>query len=138
MCSSSNKRHIPCLKLWILKIGFFGPKIFFQEKLVMRYLSTHKSSHFIIGFSSQLKMNENFENRSECVGRFSKFLLSCVSFPIYSQILSCSTLLQFARVSVPVLAPVICNLSCKFPNLITFLSSCSWLHLPGLFNLFLL
>ena len=67
MCSFSKKRHIPGLKLRILKIGFFGPKIFFQEKLVMRYLSTHKSSHFIIGFSSQLKMNENFENRSECM-----------------------------------------------------------------------
>ena len=67
MCSSSKKRHIPCLKLWILKIGFFGPKIFFQEKLVMRHLSTHKSSYFIIGFSSQLKMNENSENRSECI-----------------------------------------------------------------------
>ena len=40
------------------------------------------------------------------VGRFSKIFLLCVSFPIYFQILSCSTLLQFARVSVPLQAPV--------------------------------
>ena len=40
------------------------------------------------------------------VGRFSKNFLSCVSFPLYIQILSCSTLLQFIRVSVPFQAPV--------------------------------
>ena len=40
------------------------------------------------------------------VGRFSKKSLSCVSFPLYFQILSCSTLLQFARVSIPLQAPV--------------------------------
>ena len=66
-CVLSARKDIPCLKLWILKIGFFGPKIFFQEKSVMRHLSTHKSSYFVIGFSFQLKMNENSENRSECV-----------------------------------------------------------------------
>ena len=32
----------------------------------MRYLSTHKSSYFIMGFSSQLKVNEKSENKSEC------------------------------------------------------------------------
>ena len=39
--------------------------------------------------------------------RFSTFFLSCVSFPIYFQILSCLTLLQFARVSIPLQAPVL-------------------------------
>ena len=40
------------------------------------------------------------------VGTFSKFFLSCDSFPIYFKILSCSTLLQFARISVPLQVPV--------------------------------
>ena len=39
------------------------------------------------------------------VVRFSNFF-SCVSFPIYFQILSCSSLLQFARVSMSLQAPV--------------------------------
>ena len=41
------------------------------------------------------------------VSRFSKIFLSCVIFPIYFQILSCSTLLQFARVSILLQAPVL-------------------------------
>ena len=40
------------------------------------------------------------------VGKFSNFFLSFVSFPIYCWILLCSTLLQFARVSTPLQAPV--------------------------------
>ena len=40
------------------------------------------------------------------VGRFSEFFLSCVSFPIYFQILSCSIFLQFARVLIPLQAQV--------------------------------
>ena len=35
----------------------------------MRYLSTHKSNYFIIGFSSQLHVNKISENRSECYVR---------------------------------------------------------------------
>ena len=99
MCSFSKKRDIPCLKLWILKIGFFCPKIFFQEKLVIRYLSTHKSSYFIIGFSSQLKMEQNSENKSEWRILKQIFTQNWCIFCNFFQIINCLPLLIWVSFS---------------------------------------